>query len=266
MSDQIQLMTLSLMKYIIRISLFCMVIFCWHDTSAANNTPSDTFRLANEAFQKGAVDDAIQLYQAIADNGFKSLALYYNLGTAYATNENWGEARYYLEKAKLENPLDTRVQKNLEKVKSAIEDPYLYPKYPLFPTIELIHAKAGKSIISLIFLLIFLLLIASSYMRYIRRWHQFKAYNTALAVLLVVIGILLFFEQTYEHFHDRMVIANQTSHLYEVPDLEGEIALEVQHGHKLRIQEELGPWYRVDLADGTIGWIPRDQVTSLKKG
>ena len=257
------------MKNIIRFTLFAgsLVILCQASSDAATDkTPTDTFKLANEAYQRGALDDAIQLYQSIADNGFKSLALYYNLGSAYANKERWGEARYYLEKARLENPLDPKVNKNLEKVKSAIDDPYIYPKYPLFPTVELIHAKVGKNIISILFLLLFILLLSSLYLVYVRRSFQGKAIPLICVALLLVVGTLLFFEQTYERFHNRMVIATEESSLYGVPDLEGEIALELRHGHKLRIQEELGPWYKVDLADGTEGWIPRDQVRSLKKG
>lgn len=242
-----------------------MVIF-WQESSATNNAASDTFKLANEAYSKGAIDDAIQLYQAIADNGYKSLALYYNLGSAYANQENWGEARYYLEKARLENPLDPKVKKNLEKVKAAIEDPYLYPRYPLFPTIELIHAKAGRNVISIIFLILFLLFLCGIHLKHIRQLPGVRLVPVFIGGLLFIVGIMLFFEQTYERFHNRMVIVNQDSALFRVPDINGAVGLELKPGHKLRIQEHLGPWFRVDLADGTEGWIPRDQVKTLKKG
>ncbi len=234
--------------------------------SNANVIPKDTFRLANEAFSKGAMDDAIQLYQSIADGGFKSLPLYHNLGTAYANKENWAAARLYLERAQLEDPLNAEVINNLEQVKEKVDDPYHYPKYPLFNSIEYIHSRFSTNAFAWMLLVISLLFIASLYQRFVVASSNAKTWLWISAVFLIIFSTLVFFEQTYVRFHNRMLVLFEASELYRAPDEYGEVVTELMPGHKLRIQEELGPWVQVDLADGTEGWIQTSKVRAIKKG
>ena len=247
----------------IRACILLLIVMSFLENIQANDTHTDTFRLANSAFKEGSIDDAIQLYRAIADKGYVSLPLYFNLGSAYAKKRNWTEARYYLEQAHLENPLHKDVNKNLDFVKEQIDDPYTYPKYPLFSLIELIHSGLGRNVVSIFFLLCFLGCATSLYLRWIGQLKN-KLVNWLFATFLIFFGIIMFFEQTYERFHARMVIVNlPTTNLYKIPDVEGEVAFDLQGGHKLRIQESIGPWYKVDLADGTEGWVPADHVKGL---
>ena len=92
------------------------------------SAPKDTFKLANEAFEKGAIDDAIHLYESIISNGFVSETIYFNLGTAYIKKKNWSAARFYLEKGIQEDPHHNGLEQNLAVVREQIDDLYNFPQ------------------------------------------------------------------------------------------------------------------------------------------
>ncbi len=231
------------------------------------STPSDTFRLANEAIRNGQVNDAIQLYRAIADNGYESVALYHNLGTAYAKKEDWIEARYFLEKARMINPKEAAVLQNLGYVKEHVDDPYQFPLYPLFPAIEWIHAYLGGNFIAVCFLFFTTILLASIYMFVVSSRLLWQVLIWITALLFLVAGVFLFFDKTYYAFHDRMLILSEAkTAIYAKPDEFSEVVADLLGGHKLRRMETVGPWYRIDLADGTEGWILADKVRPLNPG
>ncbi len=236
-------------------------------STAFASAPKDTFRLANEAFEKGAIEDAIQLYQSIADRGYGSAKLFYNLGTAYAELSQWGEARYFLERASLENPRGEEIQSNLDMVKAQIDDQYTFPRYPFFGTVEWLHSHVGRHFLSLALLLLFGLLL----------WLVFRIWlggRTALrpalwpaSGLLLVVAFLFSMEITYQRFHQRMgILMLDKAALVAIPDLDGQLVTELASGHKLRIREELGPWLHVELADGQQGWIKAQGVRRLRIG
>ena len=230
-----------------------------------NSLPTDTFRLANEAFAQGSYADAAQLYQAIADRGYGSAILFFNLGSVYMEIREPSKARFYLEKARLLDPRDDRVIMQLDKLKESIEDPYRYPPYPLFTVIEVIHANLGINMISILFLLIWICLFVVWYLHRNKRLLHGKWMLRVVIGCTVMAAVLLFFEKTYQNFHDRMYIVRaEDVQLLPQPSEDTEAILGLKPGYKVRLKEELGPWIRVDLADGTEGWLLFEQLWSLK--
>ncbi len=227
--------------------------------------PTDTFRLANEAYAQGSYADAAQLYQAIADRGYGSAILYFNLGSVYMEMQKPSKARFYLEKARLLNPRDDRVNLQLDKLKESIEDPYRYPPYPLFTVIEVIHASLGLNMISILFLLAWISLFVVWYLHRNKRILHSKWILRAVIGCTVVVAVLLFFEKTYQNFHSRMYIVRADDvQLLPQPSEDSEAILGLQPGYKVRSKEQLGPWIRVDLADGTEGWLLSKQLWPMK--
>lgn len=217
---------------------------------------SDTFQLANTALSEGKVDDAIHLYTTLADNGYGSADLYYNLGSAYAQKESWGKARLFLERAQLENPLSKEIEQNLEYVKDQVGDLYHFPAYPLSGFIKVVHSVMGKDFLAIClwisFAVTLMMLFRWKVKKVAGRW-QLLTY--ILGGIFLVVLVLFLLERTYFKFHDRMLVASDLKEVYEVPDDATESAVGVRAGHKLRVLEDLGDWKRIDLSDGTEGWV-----------
>ncbi|MBK8505616.1 MAG: tetratricopeptide repeat protein [Saprospiraceae bacterium] len=222
--------------------------------------PADTFKLANEAFERGSISDAIQLYESIVSKDYGSASIYHNLGTAYIKQQDWSAARFYLEKGLQEAPLHSAIQKNLRFAREQIDDLYSFPRFPLTGVIETIKSHTGSNFLSVLLSSLFLILV-------VLLW--FRPGN--LAVWLYILGsfwivtlVLLLFERNYDHTNHRMAIIwqNQTP-LYDKPEVSDLGIANLSAGYKVRILEQVGPWYYIDLADGTSGWIEQKEVRRL---
>ncbi len=226
-------------------------------------TPKDTLRAANEAMRNGAIADAIQMYEAIDNQHYGSFELYYNLGTAYALQEKWDLARLYLERAFLLDPKNPQVLTNLEMVKDKVNDLYRYPSYPFFGTIETLHSKVGQYFLSICLWILLISLGGACWIH--MRWKvNLRLYYYALTVMIIVIAFFLVVERTHANFHERMaIVQGRQAAMYPHPEIGSSPLMDLAAGYKVRIEEHIGPWLKVDLADGTQGWIRESSVRSI---
>ncbi len=223
-------------------------------------TPTDTFKLANEAFEKGAIDDAILLYESILSNDYHSPTIYHNLGVAYLRTQNWPSARYYLEKGLLQAPLDPGLNSNLNFIREKVGDSYNFPSFPFTGLISKIHQIAGQNVISLFLLLVFLCTISVIWFKP-GKWQLVSGLLGATWVILLMLFLL---ERKNEQIHhDMAIVWNHVAELYDKPDEISESISTIYGGHKVRIMEKVGPWCQVDLADGTTGWIEAKELRLL---
>ena len=240
--------------------LLATIAFAIYGSVILAQLPSDTFKLANDAFDRGAIDDAIQLYQSIEQSDYQSVDLFFNLGTAFVEKRKWAEARYYLEKAILLNPLHEGVKHNLTYVQEQVDDVYHFPHFPFTQTIEYLHGQFGWNTISIMLLIAFLLSLATLWFRP-KGWKPiFYSFTT---LVLILIGLFLL-ERNYERTnHEMGVVWDRPIELREIPDELADPLTRVNAGFKVRVLEQLGPWCRVDLADGSEGWMPLQAIRFL---
>ncbi len=223
------------------------------------SAPTDTFQMANEAFERGAINDAIQLYENIVDNHYHSTAIYHNLGLAYLKQENWSAARYYLEKGLLEAPLDAGLKRNLQYVREQVDDPYNFPAFPLTGLIVKIHHYAGRNLIAVGLLIVFLGILAIVWLKPMS-WQMYSYFLGALWMILLGLFLL---ERNYDRTNHEMAIIWSEADVYEKPDeLSGPVT-SLKNGYKVHILEEVGSWYHIDLADGTTGWMEENNLRRL---
>ncbi len=90
--------------------------------SAENPTPTERFTQANQALEKGDLEKANELYDALVAQGFESAELYYNLGNLYYRKGERGKAVLWYERAERLAPRDADIQFNLKLARSHIKD------------------------------------------------------------------------------------------------------------------------------------------------
>jgi hypothetical protein len=84
---------------------------------------SQRFEAAREAYTQARYSAAVEEYRAILDSGYASVALYHNLGNAYARLDRTGPAVWAYERGRRLQPEDPRLQHNLEHVRRRAELP-----------------------------------------------------------------------------------------------------------------------------------------------
>ena len=231
--------------------------------SALQANPSDTFALANKALAEGSTQDAVHLYEVLVSNGYTSVDLHYNLGTAYAKLGETVQARLNLEKAKYLAPDDPDISRNLKLVRDEIGDYYTFPQYPLFGALGWTRTHLGSNFWGWTVLLLFMILggLIIGY----RLFQQSRLkWPIALSGALILCCIpFLIASMAYERFHSDMVLLSNSGGLIEIPEESGKIVEELQAGAKLHIEEEFGEWLRVSSATGTQGWLTRSETIKV---
>lgn len=99
---------------LLSISFFCAI--------PASSNPQALFSEANQLFEKGDVDRALDQYQSLIRQGFEGTALFYNLGNIYYRKGERGRAILWYERAKSRAPRDADIQFNLSLAKSHLRD------------------------------------------------------------------------------------------------------------------------------------------------
>jgi len=218
------------------------------------------FDTANAAYFKSDYDAAIGQYQKLAEDGWSSADLDYNLGTALLAEGKLGQSILAFERARRLSPNDEDVQANLErarhelvdKVAGAGEEPFISRVAALLPVAIVGWAFAGA------WLCFWLGWFG-------RRW--VKGAATALATLgaLAAIGSgTLLGVQWYEReqMHEAVVVG-QTVPAREGPNASSKVSFELHEGTELRIIDRDGSFLRVRLRNGLEGWADAAGVEEI---
>ncbi len=218
------------------------------------------FEAANTRYLQGDYPGAILGYEQIAEAGFASAPLFYNLGNAYLRSGRTGWAILSYERALRIAPGDADARANLELARSAgvdrlvgaREEPFLDRLVSRLPRLESTAAFA------VLWLALWSLLVARRRaLGRARSW--FGAAALAVALLATAAGGLLALEARAERIPQAVVVA-PVSPVREAPGAALKPAFELHEGTKVRILEARGQYLRVRLANGLEGWLARSEV------
>lgn len=249
----------------LKISLVGFVLFILSANLAAQEK---VFDQANQLYNVGKYEQAIEKYHAVLNAKFESPELYYNLGNAYAKLDELGEAIYYFEKAKKMSPDDEDIQNNLAFVqKMAVDDitplPILGLDAFLNKASETLRVDQWAKLtvgMSILFVLMFLL-------------YHFTHQSLLKRIFFtgILLSVFLFSASIYFAFHreaylknnqEAIVFAAEVTIKSEPLETSENIFL-LHEGTKVLVLETVDNWKKIKLADGKLGWIKSDKVRVL---
>ncbi len=250
------------MKKIVHILTFLITF-----TVAAQNEA--IFDRATEAYNAGEYQTAVDSYLEILDNGQHSPELYYNLGNAYYKLNQIAPSIYYYEKALLLKPNDSEIKNNLSYARNMTLD--AIETMPETGFAKIYNNLLGFlsfdqwGYVAVVFVFLFVLLyIAFYYFRYSSR--KRSAFVLSIVSLFIAIVSLVFAYVEYNAFKaDRpaIVFAQEVSVKAE-PNNTSQEAFALHEGTKVIILDALNEWKKIRIADGTMGWIPSEDIKMLK--
>ncbi|MCL6589031.1 MAG: tetratricopeptide repeat protein [Firmicutes bacterium] len=247
--------------------------------SISKNKLQSLFYQANEFYEKGRFQEAVDSYQKLLASGYESGNLYYNLGNAYFKLGNKGRAILYYEKARRLIPGDADLKANLAYAQSgsgagsetaAAGDAatgdwkaelanylaYLAPLNQLF-----VFSSVGFFLLFGVF--IYLILAPSRV-----RTDENKLKGFWLGVIwaigcLFVISIALTTLTFIEHNQRQAVALEANVTAYFEPKTDATLYYRLAEGNKVRIIEEKGGWWLVKRADGKRGWVEKKNLAEI---
>lgn len=220
----------------------------------------EIYRRANEAFESGNFQGAIEGYQSLVDGNLSSPDLYFNLGTAHYRAGSPGHAALWFRRATLANPGMPEVAQNFEflrRQQGFLE--FAETDWERF-LLGLHPAQLQWSAWTLLWVGLFLLLAAT----FLFRLRTVAPLLIGIASVAIAGSIFVF---SIGHFRANQVapdnfatvIVSDTSALVApAPDSAPVIALPA--GSEVRILQNTGPWLYASIPGDLAGWIHHTSV------
>ena len=224
-------------------------------------TNSDTILMrAKHFYEQNEYSKAIVEYESLVDSGFISAALFYNLGNAYFRNNNLKWAILYYERAKRLAPNDEAINDNLElsytlifdKVE-AVPELFLLTWGKAIRDMMTVRAWSWLSIGSFITMLVFGLIFL-----FIRKISVRQiAFGICLTCILLSATSFTFgyFNKANIERTDEAIVFVPSVTIKSSPTDSGNNLFILHEGIKVRIEDRIGEWCEVRIADGKKGWI-----------
>ncbi len=227
----------------------------------------DLWNEANNAYDKGYYEQAIQSYLSLIDRGAVSAELFYNIGNAFYKTGKIGAAIGYYRMALKVNPSLIVCEENLRFVRNQVVDKVeLQPRGILhdvwFAIVGFQRADfyLVMSAISFWFLIAVLSLIILS-----------SRYRRQLIYLLIISGSLLIMTSIVAGSAIRLeqrqrpgVIVVPSVELREGPGKEFDKLFTCHDGLEFNILSSRQGYYLVELANGLKGWVPADALMEIR--
>jgi tetratricopeptide (TPR) repeat protein len=232
------------------------------------NNPKELFEQANEMYRTNSYKKAIELYDSIEGQGMVSSELYFNLGNSYYKLNQIAESIYNYEKALQLNPQNKDAKVNLVYAKRMTIDAIEELPKTVLQNFEADYLQelsynqwAWLSVVASLGLLLFFMGYYFSYVPSQKR--IYFAALVACILLLLSSFIISFKEHQYETNKLEAIVFQQVVAVKNAPSENSEEVFELHEGTKVNVLDKVAAWKKIKLADGKVGWIPKEALREL---
>ncbi|KAB1156005.1 tetratricopeptide repeat protein [Flavobacterium luteum] len=228
-----------------------------------------SFEKGNALYQKGNYNEAIAAYESVLQSKKQSAELYFNIANCYYKLNKVAPAIYNYEKALVMNPNDTEIQNNLKFAhKLQIDEIKEVPKVGFAKIIRDFTATFHYNTwawISVSLALLFLLFFIGYYFSQITASKRIFFFGMFVLVFLILISTLsaIFEKSHYENERPAIVFAEVIAVKSE-PKLSSSDVFTLHEGTKVYVLETVDDWKKIQLTDGTEGWIIDNAIKEVK--
>lgn len=227
------------------------------------------FEKGNTLYQKGKYEQAITAYESVLATNQHSADLYFNLGNCYYKLNRVAPAIYNYEKALTLNPEDLEIVNNLAFAqKLQIDEIKVIPKVGFskllldFTSVFQYDIWAWISVgLSTLFLLFFVGYYFSQFTIYKRVF--FIGMILIFVLLLLTISSAISAKNAYDTEKPAVVFA-EIVEVKSEPQKASATAFMLHEGTKVFVLESMSNWKKIQLTDGTEGWIEKTAIKEVK--
>ncbi|HQZ24822.1 MAG TPA: tetratricopeptide repeat protein [Flavobacterium sp.] len=227
------------------------------------------FEKGNDLYQKGKYEQAISEYESILATKQHSAELYFNLGNCYYKLNKVAPAIYNYEKALVLNPDDAEIANNLKFAqKLQIDEIKVVPQVGFSKMVHdftsIFHYNTWAWI-SVGLATLFLLCFSGYYfsrLTFSKRVFFFGMF-ALLFLLLISVSSAISEKDHYEREKPAIVFAEIVLVKSE-PQNASNTVFTLHEGTKVFVLEALDNWKKIQLTDGTEGWIEKTAIREVK--
>lgn len=248
-------------KYILSLIIILSVHFC----VTAQPLPEE----ASQAYRDQDFKKSIQLYEEIVAQGIsenkESAQVYYNLANAYFRNEQLGKAILNYERALLLNPGDGDIRHNLRFARARTEDRIetvgnLFLSNWVNSIQNLLSSNQWAGIGIAMFILFLACVGVFLFVRIL--WARKTAFyaGISLFVLMFIANIFAFNQKNTLLNRNTGIVMSGAASINASPDTNSNELFQLHEGTKVKIRNTDGEWYEIEIANGSVGWTPKQNV------
>lgn len=248
-------------KILILLTLLCPVcLFA--------QTPRELIQQGNEAYGKSDFVGAANAYNAILDAGYVSADLYYNLGNAYYRQEEYGLAILNYERALRLKPNFRDARQNLQLANTKTED-----EITQLPEIFIVQwarsltswfSPMGWRVVLLVLLAVLAALVVVIFLSQEYVWRKRSLIGSIFVVVLLLLALACAIASSVRaNQHNQAIVTAPMIVVKSSPESGSVDKLILHEGTKVGIDETLGDWHKIHIADGNTGWVSTDEVTVI---
>lgn len=246
-----------------------LLIFIFIITSIFCLKAQNVFQEAQTEYQNGNYLKAAELYdqeiKSHKNDGLVSAELYYNLGNAYFRMNEFSKAILNYERASLYDPSDNDIKHNLEYAQTKTEDNILTADNFFlkiwFLDIQNLTTSNSWAILSVILFILLLAAISLYCFSPVLRFKKCGFYAAIPLIILVICTNIFAYNQKskIQNRNTAIVMAGAVS-VASSPNSNSKKLFVLHSGTKVKILKLDGDWYEIEIADGNVGWLPKQTI------
>jgi len=228
--------------------------------SYSQQNPVEKFQQGVSLYISGNYQDAIDVWNELYNNGYRSAELNYNLGNAYFKIQKIPESILFYERAYLLDPLNEDINYNLQIARTLTVDRFQEIPELFFirwyNLVSLFLTSDSWAIISLASFIICLLSV-SLYIYSSKYLYKVAGFWVGLVLLLISVMSVSFSIRNKKQVYNsqKAIISNPVVSGKSSPDISGTDLFVLHEGTKVSVEDEVGEWYEIRLSDGNKGWV-----------
>lgn len=244
--------------------LYILLLLTFQNFFAQNG-----FENGNDLYKKGNYQEAITAYESVLNTKKQSAELYFNLGNSYYKLNKVAPSIYNYEKALLLNPDDSEIQNNLKFAqKLQIDDIKELPKVGFSKLIQDFTSAFHYDTwawISVGFATLFLVFFIGYYFSETTSSKRIFFFGLFFVFFLSLIIVSSAFYEKNQNQNDRpAIVFAEVVAVKSEPKNEATEAFVLHEGTKVYVLENLDNWVKIQLGDGTDGWIEKENIKELR--
>ncbi|MBP5196579.1 MAG: tetratricopeptide repeat protein [Bacteroidaceae bacterium] len=224
--------------------------------------------LGDSAFAKEDFKTAVTHYKAVAEMG-ESAAVCYNLGCCYYRLDDMARSVLWFERAALLDPSDEDIRFNLDMARSKTID-HITPRHEMFFTAAW-HSMtswlsadewATWAVSFFVGMLLFFFMYFFSSDIVVRKIGFFGALLSLVVVLLT--NALAYSQRKLQVERSGAIVMTPAVTVKSTPSKSGTELFVLHEGTRVEILDNtMKEWVEIQIADGKVGWMEREQLEQI---
>ena len=227
------------------------------------------FETGNSLYQKGKYEQAVSAYESVLATKKQSAELYFNLANCYFKLNKVAPAIYNYQKALILIPEDSEIKNNLKFAqKLTIDEVKEVPKVGFSKWIHDLTSTFHYNTwawISVGFSTLFLLFFLGYYFSQTALYKRIFFFGMFVLLFLLLISISAAIKEKNNFDNEKPAIVFAEMILVKSePQTASSTVFTLHEGTTVYVLEKVDNWKKIELIDGTQGWIEKTAIKEVK--